>query len=154
MLWASYKLITSSNITSLKCRQAEPSLVQIGGTVSRQLMTTCACANLSNKCSSQFLSTSPFKQVFLFFSFQANTSNEEPTATDVQLRATKKTIKMKSSSGKWCMQFCWILWGSKFQTCFVVWYENSLSKSGYQIFDLNTRVEFVQSPYLHDLLYN
>ena len=54
LLWASYKLKTSSNIMSLKCRQAENSRVHIGATVSRQLITTCVCANLSNKCSSQF----------------------------------------------------------------------------------------------------
>ena len=54
LLWASYKLMTSSNITRLECRQAEPSLVHIGATVSRQLITTCPFIKLSNKCSSQF----------------------------------------------------------------------------------------------------
>ena len=43
----------SSNIMRLKPRQAEPSLVHIGAAVSRQLITTCTCANLSNKYTQQ-----------------------------------------------------------------------------------------------------
>ena len=68
-------LMTSSNITRLKCRQAEPSLVHIGATVSRQLITTCPCTKLSNKRSSQFRALFSLQQhTTMFYNFSLPSS--------------------------------------------------------------------------------
>ena len=45
--------MTSSNITCLNLDKENLHWCTLGAAVSRQLITTCVCANLSNKCSSQ-----------------------------------------------------------------------------------------------------